>query len=102
MRGQVTFRELDNVIQRAVILAEDDEIASELLVLEPMERVSGPLAATLELPFRDASVEFERAYFTNLLRRARNNKSRAAAIAGLDRTVLHAHLRKIGLTQDNQ
>lgn len=88
------IRELDNVIQRAVILAEGNIIQPELLVIET---ASGPpdVETLLGLEFREASLAFERLYFTRLLARTGNNKSKAAERAGIDRTVLHAHLKKV-------
>ena len=89
------IRELDNVIQRAVILSEGRTIEPELLLLEKRTGPSSDIDALLDLGFHEAGLGFEELYFTHLLDRAGNNKTRAAELAGIDRTVLHAHLKKL-------
>jgi DNA-binding NtrC family response regulator len=93
------IRELDNVIQRAVILAEGNMIDAELLLLEAAGGPSSALETLLDLAFRDATVGFERLYFRRLLAKTGNNKTKAAERAGMDRTVLHAHLKKVRLPE---
>jgi DNA-binding NtrC family response regulator len=89
------IRELDNVIQRAVILADSSLIGADLLLLEAVASPSSDIETLLNIAFRDATLGFERLYFQRLLARSGNNKTRAAELAGLDRSVLHAHLKKI-------
>jgi DNA-binding NtrC family response regulator len=43
---------------------------------------------------------FERQYFTELLDQTEGNVTKAAALARIDRTVLHTHLKKIGWARD--
>lgn len=92
------IRELDNVVQRAVILAEHDIIEPDLLRLEAAAGPSSEIEALLDLAFRDATLGFERLYFRRLLAQTGNNKTKAADLAGMDRTVLHAHLKKARLS----
>jgi transcriptional regulator with PAS, ATPase and Fis domain len=88
-------RELENVIQHAIILPESDVITPDLLLLKNSHAASHAEWSTL--PFREAESRFEKQYFADVLERAHGNRTRAAELAGLDRTVLHAHLKKIGL-----
>jgi two-component system response regulator HydG len=88
-------RELENVIQRAIILAEGDTIGPELILVESRNSDSHPLGRLSDLPFREAEKRFRTVYFTNLLARTKGNKTEAAKRAGLDRTSLHAHIRRI-------
>jgi DNA-binding NtrC family response regulator len=88
-------RELDNVIQRAVILADGEIIGPSAVILES-EQAGSSFEDFSNLPFREAQHRFEERYFTELLRRTNDNKSKAAELAGLDRSSLHAHLRKLG------
>jgi len=88
------IRELENVVARAVLLSNTSEIGSELLLLSP-EGDGSDTGGWSNVPFREAQARFERLYFSNLLRRHGGNKSRAAGAAELDRTSLHAHLRKL-------
>jgi len=92
------IRELQNVIQRAIILAESDTITSQDILLESNHESSqvAPLSTDLlHLPFRKAQKNFEQQYFEALLERAQGNKTKAAELAELDRTVLYQHLHKL-------
>jgi DNA-binding NtrC family response regulator len=89
-------RELDNVIQRSIILTTSEWITPDTILLEGPIRDQGDLVLS-ESPFSEAQIQFERTYFTNLLAHTAGNITRAARIAKIDRTVLYAHLRKIGL-----
>jgi DNA-binding NtrC family response regulator len=89
-------RELENVIQRAIILAEGDVITPDVLLLQKPSR-DDSWSAISTLPFRKAQAAFEEQYFRDLLERAHGNKTKAAELAEIDRTVLHAHLRRIAL-----
>jgi len=123
------IRELQNVIQRAIILAEKDVLTSQDILLEsqqetgqghrqettleteterqqpaqtgnPENSQDGNQAEPasnhlLQLPFREAEKRFEQQYFGALLARANGNKTKAAKLAGLDRTVLYQHLSKL-------
>ena len=93
------IRELDNVIQRACILAERDVIHPDLLVLEVAARPSSDLESLLDLAFRDATRGFEGLYFDRLLALHGHNKTKVAERAGVDRSVLYAHLKKSRLTE---
>jgi DNA-binding NtrC family response regulator len=88
------IRELENVVARAVLLSDTQEIGSELLLLNPEDDRSDA-GGWSNIPFREAQARFERIYFSNLLRRYGGNKSRAAEAAELDRTSLHGHLHKL-------
>lgn len=90
-------RELENVIQRAIILATGDAITPELLLLDSDMPPAGALSDLSDLPFKEALLRFEKLYFSNLLKRTAGNKTKAAELAGLHRTVLYEHLEKVGL-----
>ncbi len=86
-------RELRNVIEAAVVIyAESETILAEDLVLD--RATDGRFEQVLESPYREAVTEFDRRYFRRLLRRANGNKSRAAELAGIDRTNLYKHLER--------
>jgi DNA-binding NtrC family response regulator len=89
-------RELSNVLQRAIILSPNETITPELILLRESSSSEG-FPDLSQLPFKDAQLRFERKYFADLLSRAQGNKSQAAELAGIDRTVLYEHLRKLGL-----
>jgi len=87
-------RELSNAIERAVVLAEGDEIQPDHLLQygfthrkAPQRVVGQPLSlADVE------KVQIERA-----LSETRGNKSRAATILGIDRKTLWRKIRKYGI-----
>lgn len=120
-------RELRSTVERLALLAEGRVITEADLSFErmlaaerragqasPAAQVSGDHpgagpegrdAAPLE-PFKDAKRtqidEFERAYLVRLMQRSRDNLTRAAALAGLERQNLRSLLRKHGLYRDKE
>ncbi|CAN5445228.1 sigma-54 dependent transcriptional regulator [soil metagenome] len=115
-------RELKNTMDRAVILAEGDELSAGDL---PGEIAAGPQGIAtytldavergLKVPFtadfREDRREFERRYISRCLEHTQGNVTRAAEILGMHRQSLQHKLRQLGLgrryvavgtdTQDN-
>lgn len=101
-------RELKNTIDRAVIMAEGDEIAPRDL---PDEITAGlPMSTSgedgdendgLRVPFtadfREDRREFERRYITRCLEHTHGNVTRAAEILDMHRQSLQHKLRQLGL-----
>jgi DNA-binding NtrC family response regulator len=101
-------RELKNTIDRAVIMAEGDEIGPRDL---PDEITAGIQASTvgegsddsdgLRVPFtadfREDRREFERRYITRCLEHTQGNVTRAAEILDMHRQSLQHKLRQLGL-----
>ncbi|MCP9463222.1 MAG: sigma-54 dependent transcriptional regulator [Nitrospira sp.] len=84
-------RELENVIEKAVVMSRQDMITPDLL---PSVAVSpeAPLK-----PLTEAREEFERTYLKNLLQLTGGNISRAAQFAGRYRADFYKMLKKYGL-----
>jgi transcriptional regulator with GAF, ATPase, and Fis domain len=105
-------RELRNIVERLAILCDHQQIESHHLPAEirqalPRPTSSTPLPATwnefklLKQHVRDAAVQqLERRFLQESLERCQGNVSRAAEEIGIQRTNLHALLRKYGLTAD--
>ena len=91
-------RELKNVLERAVILTQDNTIGPEHLPVRLQEeRVSRPNVA-VSLPPQGLSLEdVERSLLQQALEHSRHNKSQAARLLGLSRATLRYRLRKFGL-----
>jgi DNA-binding NtrC family response regulator len=105
-------RELRNTIERAVILAEGNELTARDL---PEEVIPGPIRedsrAQSEAPegdalyvpftadFRTDRREFERRYIARCLEESGGNVTRAAAILGMHRQSLQHKLRELGLAR---
>lgn len=105
-RGNV--RELQNVIEHVAVLTEPGVvIQSEDLPLAAETRVaatpgsSSLISTMLEESYHDARerviAQFETQYLTWLLNRATGNMSKAARIAGVDRTTLYRLMERHGL-----
>jgi transcriptional regulator with GAF, ATPase, and Fis domain len=94
------IRELQNAIERALILADDGLISAAHLglVVPPPTIPSGPAAVENDGTAMQPLAEVERQSVLGALRRAKGNKSRAAAALGLSRGALYTRLRRFGLT----
>lgn len=100
-------RELKNTIDRAVIMAEGEELRSQDLPDEitpaahkPMEveEASGDgLSVPFTADFREDRREFERRYISRCLEHTQGNVTRAAEILGMHRQSLQHKLRQLGL-----
>jgi len=92
-------RELENVIERAVALAQSETISLRELPLDIS--ILGP--DTIEdthkagLSLREARNYFEKQYILNILERVRWNQTEAARILGLHRNTLLWKLQRLGI-----
>jgi DNA-binding NtrC family response regulator len=104
-------RELQNLIEHLVVIAEPGSSvqAAELPFMgadEPAVVESGaPFGALADgEPYHVARdrilAEFERRYLTALVNRAAGNMSKAARLAGVDRTTLYRLMEKHGLQRE--
>ena len=99
-RGNV--RELQNVIERALVLASGDTVRPEDLppsVVKSDGNAGGDHPEFyLDLPFKDAKErlieDFEKRYIVEVLKRFGGNISRSAEHSGIDRRSLHRLLAK--------
>jgi DNA-binding NtrC family response regulator len=109
-RGNV--RELQNVIEHTVVLVDPgSEIGAEQLALSsnpgaPSELSSDAMISTVlgesYHAARDRVIaQFERQYLTWLINRAGGNMSKAARIAGVDRTTLYRLMERHGLQRSH-
>lgn len=115
-------RELRNVIERAVLLAEQPESAAALqrapatpkgggepsLSVTPSTTAAAPehvltIPIDVATPFKEAKQnlvnEFERRYIANLLAAHDGNISAAARAAGIDRMSIHKMLHRLGIAE---
>ena len=104
-------RELRNIVERLAILCDQDRIEPHHLPEEI--RKAAPRTTVSQLPqtweefkqlkqqVRDAAVDqLERRFLTEALQRCDGNVSRAAEEDGIQRTNLHALMRKHGLNAE--
>ena len=102
-------RELKNTIDRAVIMAEGDEITARDLpdeisagisksgIVHDDEEEGNGLKIPFTADFREDRREFERRYITRCLEHTQGNVTRAAEILDMHRQSLQHKLRQLGL-----
>ncbi len=98
-------RELKNVIERAAIMSEGDELnaieingqAKAALSSAADISMNGGLLVPYTSDFRDDRREFERRYIARCLEEAGGNVTRAASVLGMHRQSLQHKLRELGL-----
>ncbi len=96
-------RELENLVERAVVLASGDELGRAELppALQPGPVAEVDLGSLTELAYAEARRlmlrTFERRYFSALLRRSSGNVTAAARAAGMDRSNFRRALKASGL-----
>lgn len=96
-------RELEHMIQRAVLLSPGPLITREHLPdltgeTQP-ESNDSELQELLKLPLEEATRAFERILITRAMTRGAGNKSEAARILGIHRQTLYAKLEELGLRE---
>ena len=99
-------RELKNVIERAAIMSEGDELDALDLGEAPSSKTAsafgemsgnGQLMVPYTADFRDDRREFERRYIARCLEESGGNVTRAASVLGMHRQSLQHKLRELGL-----
>jgi DNA-binding NtrC family response regulator len=96
-RGNI--RELKNFMTNVIIRARDNELITVDAFPEMAPSVQrGP---TEDVTYHAALQEFQREYFSNLLKRNDGRVNAAAAEAGMTRQGLHNILKKLGIDRNN-
>jgi Nif-specific regulatory protein len=90
------IRELENVIERAVVLASGGELVPELLpALSSRGMIDEP---TVGMPLDHALLMFKKQFIGKTLQSARNNQTRAAEVLKIQRTYLNRLIKELGIT----
>jgi len=95
--------ELENLIQRLLVLGHDEEIDAPEIddALEPLpEAEASHDFIDYRLPLRESREQFERNYLLHKLGETDGNVGRAAKLAGMERTHLYRKLRTLGISID--
>ena len=90
-------RELENVVERAVILNHEPEIAADALPVSLRNSSSPPRGSVATEPLVEARARFERRYLADVLAAASGNLSSAAKQAGMDRSNFRRLLKRYGV-----
>ena len=91
------IRELQNYVERAVLMAEGRQLELSAIPREALEAAETSPAGEEFLPFKEAKERFEREYLTALLRRYRGVVTRAARAAKIPRPNLYEKMKKHGI-----
>jgi transcriptional regulator with PAS, ATPase and Fis domain len=90
-------RELKHTIERAVVVNTGGPVNSADLGVANASGDAVAASAAVQtqlLPYREARLLFERAYFTNLMQAADGNVSEASRISGVARQNIYGHLER--------
>ncbi len=88
------IRELENVIQRGVVLSKNDVIEPSDLPPEIAENISDEMQISGGKTLTDAETEFRRMYIIRALRQT-NSKAEAAQLLGINRTHFYKLLSQL-------
>jgi two-component system, NtrC family, response regulator AtoC len=89
------IRELENVIERAVVLASGKEITSDLL--PPLTGRKSGEEFDMGMPLDDALTQFKKHYISKTLESMENNQTKAAALLKIQRTYLNRLIKELGI-----
>ncbi|MCX8123601.1 MAG: sigma-54 dependent transcriptional regulator [Spirochaetes bacterium] len=90
-------RELQNVIEHAMIVAENSILTKDTFLQILPEYKESPSHELSPLNLFKAMEEFEKKHILYVLSLAHNNKSKAAKMLGISRSVLYEKLKKYGI-----
>lgn len=97
-------RQLRNIVERMLILTQDDQTEITADALPPeftmQQEMASPLGGASEVisaPLREAREAFEREYLKIQIKRFGGNISRTASFVGMERSALHRKLKSLGL-----
>jgi len=90
------IRELENTIERAIVLSKGDRIDLDSLMYYGIS--SGPSLSASDGKNLRTLEDMEKEYIRNVLQSQHGNKSKTAEILGIDRKTLHSKIKKYGLS----
>ena len=96
-------RQLENVIQRAVVLAQGDVITRQHLLLDQgttTEFVDIKQKVQARVPLKNVVADVECQMILEALKVAQGNRSRAAQILGIYRRLLYSKMKEYGLDDE--
>ncbi|MFN3395961.1 MAG: sigma-54-dependent transcriptional regulator [Thermodesulfovibrionales bacterium] len=96
-RWEGNVRELENLIERAITITDDDTIGLDDLPPEILKDKEEPEGKTTPYPDDLTLAEVERLHIKSILKATEGNKSRAARKLGIDYTTLLRKLKSMGI-----
>ncbi len=89
------IRELDNVIERAVVLATEHKLTPD--VLPPLVEGRSTEEISTGMPLEEAQLKFKKQFITKTLRFANNSQTKAAELLKIQRTYLNKLIRELNI-----
>ncbi len=86
------IRELENSIERAIVLTDSDELTPEAF---PFESQDAPIEVTVGASLKDANDAFRHTFITNTLKSTGGNRTKAAKILNVQRSYLSRLIKEL-------
>ncbi len=89
------IRELQNVLERAMVLASGDKITLDLAL--PQLSQKGRKEISPGIPLEEGLKKFKKEFISQTLSLTKNNQSKAAEFLGIQRTYLNRLIKELGI-----
>lgn len=89
------IRELENSIERALVLTDEDELKPDVF---PLESIQKPIEINVGSTLKEASDSFRHAFITNTLQSTAGNRTKAAKILDVQRSYLSRLIKELGIS----
>lgn len=90
-------RELENILERAVLLEDTKALTVKSLMFYPGETGKKSELVLADIPFQAAKAQFEEKYIRDALKKTNQNISQAATLAGMDRSNFRDKMKKYNI-----
>ncbi|KMP10901.1 hypothetical protein UR09_04890 [Candidatus Nitromaritima sp. SCGC AAA799-A02] len=88
------IRELENSIERALVLTEGEELGPDIF---PLESTQKPIEINVGSTLKEGSDSFRRAFIMNTLKSTAGNRTKAAKILDVQRSYLSRLIKELGI-----
>ena len=86
------IRELENAMERAIVLTDDDELTPEAF---PLNSQDAPIEVTVGATLKEANDAFRHTFITNTLKSTNGNRTKAAKILSVQRSYLSRLIKEL-------
>jgi transcriptional regulator with GAF, ATPase, and Fis domain len=94
------IRELENVVQKAILFSSDDRIAKEHIQIQGEESSAANAGLSSSVTLKEARAVAEKEIITRTLKRTRGNVSSASKLLDIDRKWLMKLMDELGISAD--
>lgn len=93
------IRELQNVLERAVVLAPGNTVTADLLPPQLSQKTKEEISPGI--PLDEALRKFKTEFISQTLSLTKNNQSKAAKLLGIQRTYLNRLIKELGIKSES-